>query len=78
MASAAGTTNKLLRVAGSALVPAIAYGAYKGNAGRLLESFLTGPGRISRIFALVVVLLNWKSLPLAWTVWPSLPKPLLS
>ncbi|KAI4862005.1 capsule polysaccharide biosynthesis protein [Hypoxylon rubiginosum] len=67
MASAAGTTNKLLRVAGSALVPAIAYGAYKGNAGRLLESFLTGPGRISRIFALVVVLLNWKSLPLAWT-----------
>ncbi|KAI1764089.1 capsule polysaccharide biosynthesis protein [Hypoxylon sp. FL1150] len=67
MASAAGSTNKALRFIGPALVPAIAYGAYKGNVGGLLESFFTGPGRTSRIVALVVVVVNWKSLPFAWT-----------
>lgn len=68
MASAAASANKVIRVAGPVLVPAIAYGAYKGNALGLLESFFTGPGRTSRIIALAVVLYNWKSLPLAWTV----------
>ncbi|KAI0179476.1 capsule polysaccharide biosynthesis protein [Hypoxylon sp. FL1284] len=67
MASAAGSSNRVVRVAGSALLPLMAYGAYKGNAVGLLESFFTGPGRTSRIVALVVVLVNWKSLPLAWT-----------
>ncbi|KAI1496344.1 capsule polysaccharide biosynthesis protein [Biscogniauxia marginata] len=68
MASAAGTVNRVLRIAGPALVPAIAYGVYKGNALRAVEAFFTGPGRNSRIVALVVVLVNWKSLPFAWTV----------
>ncbi|KAI1370477.1 capsule polysaccharide biosynthesis protein [Hypoxylon crocopeplum] len=67
MASSAATANKVLRVAGPVLLPAIAYGAYKVNAVRLLESFFTGPGRTSRVIALVVVLVNWKSLPFAWT-----------
>ncbi|KAI2467431.1 capsule polysaccharide biosynthesis protein [Annulohypoxylon bovei var. microspora] len=67
MASAAGSANKVIRVAGPVLLPAIAYGAYKGNALGLLQSFFTGPGRTSRVIALAVVLYNWKSLPLAWT-----------
>ncbi|KAI1635358.1 capsule polysaccharide biosynthesis protein [Biscogniauxia mediterranea] len=71
MASAAGSANRVLRVAGPILLPAIAYGVYKGNAMGAIESFFTGPGRTSRIVALVVVLVNWKSLPFAWTfrVW---------
>lgn len=71
MASAAGSAQRVFRIVGPALVPAIAYGAYKGNALEMLESFFTGPSRTSRIVVLVVVLVNWKSLPLAWTfrVW---------
>ncbi|OTA98506.1 hypothetical protein M426DRAFT_325920 [Hypoxylon sp. CI-4A] len=67
MASSAGSANRVLRIAGPALLPLIAYGAYKGNALGLAESFFTGPGRTSRIVALVVVIVNWKSLPFAWT-----------
>ncbi|KAK3377648.1 hypothetical protein B0H63DRAFT_524933 [Podospora didyma] len=33
-----------------------------------LWKFLTGPGRNSRVLLLVFLVLNWKSLPLAWTV----------
>ncbi|KAI1434318.1 capsule polysaccharide biosynthesis protein [Xylaria sp. CBS 124048] len=66
MASAAGF-SRAIRVAGPVLVPAVAYGAYRGNAAAMIESFFTGPGRTSRIIALAVVLVNWKSLPLAWT-----------
>ncbi|KAI0967397.1 capsule polysaccharide biosynthesis protein [Xylaria arbuscula] len=67
MASAAGPVSQIARFAGPALVPAILYGAYKGNAVAAIEAFFTGPGRTSRIVALAVVLVNWKSLPLAWT-----------
>lgn len=34
----------------------------------LLTQFLTGPGRTSRILLALFLVLNWKSLPLAWTV----------
>ncbi|KAL2021833.1 hypothetical protein VTK56DRAFT_6607 [Thermocarpiscus australiensis] len=34
----------------------------------VLTRFLTGPGRTSRILLVFFLLLNWKSLPLAWTV----------
>ena len=30
--------------------------------------FFSGPGFISRIVALLLVIFNWKSLPLTWTV----------
>lgn len=76
MASAAGAANRVLRVTGPILLPAVAYGAYKGNVLAMLQSFFTGPGRTSRVVALVVVLVNWKSLPFAWTVcnpWASRP-----
>ncbi|KAI1270663.1 capsule polysaccharide biosynthesis protein [Xylariaceae sp. FL1019] len=67
MASAAGAFQRLSTIAGPVILPAIAYGAYKGNAAGALQSFFTGPGRTSRIVALLVVWWNWKSLPLAWT-----------
>ena len=34
----------------------------------LLQRFLTGPGRTSRILLLFFLVTNWKSLPFAWTV----------
>lgn len=41
-----------------------------------ITHFLTGPGRTSRIALVFFVLLNWKSMPLAWTVRHS-PLPLV-
>jgi hypothetical protein len=38
----------------------------------LITHFLTGPGRTSRILLLLFVVLNWKSMPLAWSVSPPL------
>ncbi|KAI1172755.1 capsule polysaccharide biosynthesis protein [Nemania sp. FL0916] len=67
MASSAGFFLRFARLASPALVSALAYGAYKSNLPTVLEAFFTGPGRTSRIIALVVVLVNWKSLPLVWT-----------
>ncbi|KAI0906235.1 capsule polysaccharide biosynthesis protein [Ustulina deusta] len=67
MASAVGPISRIVRFAAPALLPAILYGAYKGNAVAAITAFFTGPGRTSRVVALVVVLVNWKSLPLAWT-----------
>lgn len=32
------------------------------------REFLTGPGRTSRILLMLFVLLNWKSMPLMWSV----------
>jgi hypothetical protein len=34
----------------------------------LLTHFFTGPGRTSRILLAFFILLNWKSMPFAWTV----------
>ncbi|KAK3681383.1 hypothetical protein B0T22DRAFT_523580 [Podospora appendiculata] len=48
--------------------------AYAGHRASLvdwpvvLREFLTGPGRTSRILLVTFLVLNWKSLPLAWTV----------
>lgn len=50
---------------------AIAYAGHRALAMDwrvLLTQFLTGPGRTSRILLLFFLVLNWKSLPLAWTV----------
>ncbi|KAJ8119384.1 hypothetical protein ONZ43_g3655 [Nemania bipapillata] len=67
MASSVGSLNRITRIAGPALLPAIAYGAYKSNVTTAIEAFFTGPGRTSRIVALAVILFNWKSFPLVWT-----------
>lgn len=51
-------------------VASVGFAVYKGKdeAVDLAVRFLTGPGRTSRIIALVLVLFNWKSLPFTWTV----------
>ncbi|RYP40458.1 hypothetical protein DL767_001694 [Monosporascus sp. MG133] len=68
MASSAGTTRRVLRVALPALIPAVAYTAYKFDLARAIKAFFTGSGKYSRIAILTLLLWNWKSLPLAWTI----------
>ncbi|ORY69080.1 capsule polysaccharide biosynthesis protein [Pseudomassariella vexata] len=69
MASSAGWAQ-LLQVSIPASIASLVYGLFKSKteAQAVALSFFTGPGKTSRIVALVVVLVNWKSLPLAWTV----------
>ncbi|KAK8024415.1 capsule polysaccharide biosynthesis [Apiospora rasikravindrae] len=74
MASSFGFMKPLSKIAKPVLLPAatasLAYGTYHGRQAVVdyLVRFLTGPGRTSRLIAVVLVLINWKSLPLAWTV----------
>lgn len=44
------------------------YAAWRVNWPMLTRSFLTGPGRTSRLLLLLFVVFNWKNLPFAWTV----------
>ncbi|KAI0134006.1 capsule polysaccharide biosynthesis protein [Xylariales sp. AK1849] len=73
MVSSAGYAKPISRIAKPVLLPVslavVAYAAYRGHrdAAELATRFFTGPGRKSRIFALLVVFVNWKSMPLAWT-----------
>ncbi|CAG9984556.1 unnamed protein product [Clonostachys byssicola] len=55
------------------LAPSV-YLAYKLEWTEKAIEFFTGPGSYSRIFAIIVLVLNWKALPLAWTVriWHSM------
>ncbi|KAK7431760.1 hypothetical protein QQZ08_001700 [Neonectria magnoliae] len=48
-------------------VGSMGYAAWRVNWIPLMQSFLTGPGRMSRILLLLFVLLNWKNMPFAWT-----------
>ncbi|KAL2204171.1 hypothetical protein CC79DRAFT_1344333 [Sarocladium strictum] len=41
--------------------------AWKYDAQVAVRNFVTGPGRVWRILVLLAVVLNWKSLPFAWT-----------
>ncbi|XP_044717146.1 thioesterase-like superfamily domain-containing protein [Hirsutella rhossiliensis] len=43
------------------------YAAWRVNWPVLVRSFLTGPGRTSRVLLLLFAALNWKNLPFAWT-----------
>lgn len=43
----------------------------------VLTEFVTGPGRTSRIALVFFLVLNWKSMPLAWTVCLLQPQPFL-
>lgn len=69
MASSAGAVRRITQVAGPVLVPALAYTTYTNRdaLAQQLKHFLTGPGKWSRLFALLVILYNYKSLPFAWT-----------
>jgi hypothetical protein len=46
----------------------LAYTAWTVQWRVFLREFFTGPGRISRILMLLFAILNWKNMPLAWTV----------
>jgi hypothetical protein len=74
MGSSAGYAKPLSKIAKPILLPmslaAVVYAAFHGrkNAAELAIQFFTGPGHKTRIFALVVAVVNWKSLPFVWTV----------
>ncbi|KAL2269204.1 hypothetical protein VTJ83DRAFT_4050 [Remersonia thermophila] len=53
---------------GTAALAYAGHRAYQLDWRSILIKFLTGPGRTSRILLLFFLILNWKSLPLAWTV----------
>jgi hypothetical protein len=61
-----------LSLVGPVFLPAAigfaAYTALKINWNVALRNFLLGPGRNSRILLILFAVLNWKCLPLAWTV----------
>lgn len=68
---AVGTLALFYPVFLPASAAAIAYAGHRAlylDWRTLLMQFLTGPGRTSRILLMFFLVLNWKSLPLAWTV----------
>jgi len=71
MASAVGKFGALFPLLVPAGAAAVAYAGHKAvhvDWKILLTNFLTGPGRTSRLLLIFFVLLNWKSMPLGWTV----------
>ena len=50
------------------IVGGAGFAAWKYEFQNMARSFVTGPGRVARILLLLAVVLNWKSLPFAWTV----------
>jgi len=76
MASAVASARTLVPAFGIASLATTAY--YTNKAARSdwrkhLRDYFTGPGRISRILLLFLVLTNLKSLPFAWTVRIPMP-----
>ncbi|KAI0206094.1 capsule polysaccharide biosynthesis protein [Astrocystis sublimbata] len=56
------------RLAQVGLLLSCACVVYMLSAAGILNTLFTGPGSYSRIFATVVLVLNWKSLPFAWNI----------
>jgi hypothetical protein len=77
MASARAVTARAggMSLIGPVFLPAafagITYAAWTVQWRAVLRRFFTGPGRNSRVLMLLFAILNWKNMPLAWTV--SLP-----
>ncbi|KAJ2890807.1 hypothetical protein MKZ38_001316 [Zalerion maritima] len=67
MASALGA-KALTRILLPTSVAAAGYGATRPATKEWVKNFVTGPGKYSRIALLFLLLLNWKSLPGAWTI----------
>lgn len=66
-----GTLTLLYSVMIPAIGAGVSYVGYKAattDLRKALITFVTGPGRTSRILLLVFFLTNWKSTPLSWTV----------
>ncbi|KAK3934349.1 putative thioesterase atnL [Diplogelasinospora grovesii] len=74
MVTAIGIAQALSRIPRPILLPAavfsLAYGGYtmRDKTAEFVSWFLSGPGRNSRIIALLMLIINWKSVPLVWTV----------
>ncbi|KND86359.1 Uncharacterized protein TOPH_09026 [Tolypocladium ophioglossoides CBS 100239] len=70
MASASSKAGGLvvaIRILAPLAVGSAGYAAWRVNWPVVTRSFLTGPGRTSRILLFLFVILNWKNLPFAWT-----------
>lgn len=68
---AVGTLSLFFPVFIPAATAGLVYAGHRAtylNWRAILTEFLTGPGRTSRILLLLFLGLNWKSLPLGWTV----------
>jgi hypothetical protein len=75
MASAIGKFGKLFPVllpAGAAAAVYTGHRVLQSDWQRWLYNFVSGPGRTRRILLVIFVILNWKSMPLGWTVRPLL------
>ncbi|PGG98581.1 hypothetical protein GX51_06722 [Blastomyces parvus] len=64
----AASTTGWFRLALLGLLLAVAFTLDKLDVAASITAFCTGPGSYSRIFATVLLVLNWKSLPFAWSV----------
>lgn len=74
MVSAIGIAQALSRVPKLILLPVVALplilGGYavRDTAPEYVAWYFGGPGCYSRIILLLILVINWKSMPLAWTV----------
>lgn len=71
MASSAGKMSALslvVPVFAPVAIGSLGYAAWRVDWSELVMSFLTGPGRTSRILLVLFVVFNWKNMPFAWTV----------
>ncbi len=66
----AGATKISIRTVAALAAVSVVFGASKVNLKSLVLGTVTGPGNVSRILALVVVLANLKNLPFVWHVCP--------
>jgi hypothetical protein len=69
----AGATKISIRTVAALAVVGVGFGVSKANLKSLVLNTVTGPGNVSRIIALVVVLANLKNLPFMWHVCTAFP-----
>jgi hypothetical protein len=68
------TVHALSQIAKPVLLPvlvlSLVHGAYavRHEIADFVTWFLGSPGRTSRVIALLVLIINWKSVPFVWTV----------
>jgi hypothetical protein len=71
----AGATKISVRTVAALVAVGVGFSVTRVNVKALLLKTLTGPGSVSRIIALAVVLANLKNLPFVWHVCASHPFP---
>lgn len=68
MASSLGKFTVLAAIIPAVSIGSAGYAAYRVDWKNVIQDFVTGPGRTSRILLLLFVIFNWKNMPFAWTV----------